>query len=88
MPRRQQRKGARIHDPQALHALHARLAVQHDHGIIRGAHLTSAGGVPHGLQGALDHGEELGVGLVGGAGEEFGIGDRGKGGGGEDLADW
>jgi hypothetical protein len=36
----------------------------------------------------LDHGEELGVGLVGGAGEEFGIGDRGKGGGGEDLADW
>ena len=50
MPRRQERKAARVHDPQALHPPHPRPRVEHRTGIGAITHLTRTTGVENGAE--------------------------------------
>ena len=54
MTRRQERERARIHDPQALNAKDARMAIHDRHAIALDAHLARAACMPDSLEGAFD----------------------------------
>lgn len=57
--RRQQGKGTRIYDPEAMHPYYLSARIDHGVTIVRPAHAAGAAGMPNGLEAAADLGQQF-----------------------------